>query len=282
MSINASRYTVHALATAVAFALTSLSAQAQTSTADDNVGTLKNVTVTAEKRPEDMQKVPISMSAIDSEKLHAYGESGDTLVQLGGRTPSLQIETSYGRTFPRFYIRGLGNTDYDANASQPVSLVYDDIVQENPLLKGFPMFDLEQVEVLRGPQGSLFGRNSPAGVVKLDSVKPSEDTNGYASVSYGSYGTANLEGAIGGKLGNNGWSGRASFLVQHRDGWIDNDYNGRRDALGGYNDRALRLQAMYRSDSFDALFNAHVRDYDGSAALNRPNAVQAGAPALPS
>ena len=270
------------LRTAVILALTTLPPQALAADGDDDtpVSTLKNITVTAEKRPEDMQKVPISMSVIDTEKLQAYGESGDTLVQLTGRVPSLQVESSYGRTYPRFYLRGLGNTDYDANASQPVSLVYDDIVQENPLLKGFPMFDLEQVEVLRGPQGSLFGRNSPAGVVKFDSVKPSEDTSGYAKVSYGRYGTANLEGALGGKLGGNGWSGRVSFLMQHRDDWIDNAYTGKHDALGGYNDRALRLQAMYRNEGFDALFNGHVRDYDGSAALNHPNAIQSGSPSL--
>ena len=56
-----------------------------------------------------------------------------------GRVPSLNIESSFGRTFPRFYIRGLGNTDFDLNASQPVSLVYDDVVLENPILKGFPV-----------------------------------------------------------------------------------------------------------------------------------------------
>ena len=72
----------------------------------------------------------------------------------------------------RFYIRGLGNTDFDLNASQPVSLVYDDVVFENPVLKGFPVFDTDRIEVLRGPQGTLFGRNTPAGVVKFDSVKP--------------------------------------------------------------------------------------------------------------
>ncbi|WP_273786852.1 Plug domain-containing protein, partial [Brucella intermedia] len=76
----------------------------------------------------------------------------------------LQIESSFGRTFPRFYIRGLGNTDFDINAAQPVSVVYDDVALENSLLKSFPVFDLENVEVLRGPQGTLFGRNTPAGV----------------------------------------------------------------------------------------------------------------------
>ena len=85
------------------------------------------------------------------------GSVSDDIRFLAARVPSLNIESSYGRAFPRFYIRGLGNTDFDLNASQPVSLVYDDVVQESPLLKGFPLFDLANVEVLRGPQGTLFG-----------------------------------------------------------------------------------------------------------------------------
>src|SRR5262249_56804143 len=89
-----------------------------------------------------------------------------------GRVPSLNVESSFGRAYPRFYIRGYGNSDFHLNASQPVSLVYDDVVQENPILKGFPIFDLAQVEVLRGPQGTLFGRNTPAGVVEFDFAPP--------------------------------------------------------------------------------------------------------------
>ena len=97
---------------------------------------------------------------------------------LSGRVPSLVMESSFGRAFPRFYIRGYGNTDFDLNASQPVSYVVDEIVQENPILKGFPVFDVERVEVLRGPQGTLFGRNTPAGIVKLDTKKPTDELGG--------------------------------------------------------------------------------------------------------
>src|SRR3546814_5688270 len=74
----------------------------------------------------------------------------------------------------------------------------DLIVQENPILKGFPIFDLDQVEVLRGPQGTLFGRNTPAGVVKLDSAKPTQETEGYGQISYGRFNSVNFEGAISG------------------------------------------------------------------------------------
>ncbi len=147
---------------------------------------------------EQVQNLPESITTIDPEKLDVLKSGGDDIQFLSARVPSLLIESSFGRTFPRFYIRGLGNTDFDLNASQPVSLVYDDIVLENPILKGFPIFDIDQVEVLRGPQGTLFGRNTPAGVVKLDSKKPTQDTEGYVDVSYGNLGNANLEGAIGG------------------------------------------------------------------------------------
>ncbi|MHB1056975.1 MAG: TonB-dependent receptor [Rhodanobacter sp.] len=236
---------------------------------------LQTVNVTASKRVENMQKVPMALTVLTPDKLEAFGQAGDGVLQLASRAPSVYAETSYGREFPRFYIRGLGNSDFDLNASQPVSMVYDDIVQENPILKGFPLFDLEQVEVLRGPQGTLFGRNSPAGVIKFESRKPSQETSGYARVSYGTLGTANAEAALGGSLGAH-WSGRVSALAQHRDGWIDNTYTGRKDVLGGYNDRAVRLQALYENGGFSALVNGHARWLDGSAMVNRANAITLG------
>ena len=281
------RFAVLALSIASALAMgAASSAHAQDATAPQNAPAknskaveLATVNVTAEKRVENLQKVPISMTVLTPAQLDNYGQSGDTVLQLAGRAPSVYAETSYGREFPRFYIRGLGNSDFDLNASQPVSMVYDDIVQENPILKGFPLFDLNQVEVLRGPQGTMFGRNSPAGVIKFDSVKPSQDTSGYARVSYGTKGTANAEAALGGSLGGH-WSGRVSALAQHRDGWIDNAYTGEKDALGGYNDRAIRLQAMYDNDGFNALLNAHARWLDGSAMVNRANAIPLGSDSL--
>jgi iron complex outermembrane receptor protein len=272
------------IATALLLGLTAAASHSQeaapTSKPPAKVAVLQTINVTAEKRVENLQDVPISISVITPEQLANFGQSGDGVLQLSARAPSVYAETSYGREFPRFYIRGLGNSDFDLNASQPVSMVYDDVVQENPILKGFPLFDLAQVEVLRGPQGTLFGRNSPAGVIKFDSERPSQQTSGYAKVSYGSYGTANAEAALGGALSSD-WSGRVSALAQHRDNWIDNDFTGKRDALGHYNDRALRLQALYQpSDRFNALINVHARLLDGSAMVNRANAIELGGASL--
>jgi iron complex outermembrane receptor protein len=141
--------------------------------------------VTGARRIENLKEVPLSISAMKGEAIETVTVSGQDIRAISGRVPSLNVESDFGRSFPRFYVRGLGNTDFDLNASQPVGLVFDDVVQENPILKGFPLFDIEQVELLRGPQGTLFGRNSPAGVMKFDSVKPGKRFEGYASLGLG-------------------------------------------------------------------------------------------------
>ncbi|MFT3996793.1 MAG: TonB-dependent receptor, partial [Asticcacaulis sp.] len=163
--------------------------------------------------------------------------------------------------------------DFDPNASQPVSVVYDDVALESPMLKSFPIFDLASVEVMRGPQGTLFGRNTPSGVVKLTSAKPSEVFGGYYSVAAGNLGTVNAEGAVTGSLGN-GFSGRLSGLIQRRDDWVDNLYNGSK--LEGYEDKALRGQVMYRNGNFEALLNVHGRSLDGTPRLFRASAIKPG------
>ena len=133
---------------------------------------LDEVFVTAQRRDEKLQDVPISVTAIQGNRLDALFEGGEDIRALATRVPSLYAESSNGRLGPRFYIRGLGNTDFDLAASQPVSIIMDEVVQENVILKSFPLFDIERVEVLRGPQGTLFGRNTPAGIVKFDTRKP--------------------------------------------------------------------------------------------------------------
>ena len=264
----------HPLAIAVTLALAT-PAMAQQDAAEP--GKLQTVTVTAERRVENIRDVPSSVFSLSGEKLDVINSSGQDVRMLSGRVPSLNIESSFGRAFPRFYIRGYGNTDFRSNASQPVSLVYDDVVQENPILKGFPVFDMASVEVLAGPQGTLFGRNTPAGVVKFGSVLPSNKRDAYASVSLGTYGTLNAEGAGNVPLSND-LSVRISAQAQHRNDWVTNTApNPATAKLEGYNDNAVRVQALYApSTDFSALFNLHTRNLVGSARLFRANIIQKG------
>ena len=151
----------------------------------EDIYKLEDVVVTARKREQLSFEVPLSVSTIRGDKSANLRTSGMDLRFLSNRTSSLQMESSFGRVFPRFYIRGLGNTDFDLNASQPVSVLYDGVVLENTMLKGFPAFDLERIEVLRGPQGTLFGRNTPAGAVKFESARPTQTSEEYGRLSLG-------------------------------------------------------------------------------------------------
>ena len=265
------------LALAILLCLPAAAPAQDTDRGDDEASTLDSITVTAQRRVEDAQDVPIAITTVSEEKLDVLGSGGEDIRYLSGRLPSLLIESSFGRAFPRFYIRGLGNTDFDLNASQPVSLVYDEVVQENPILKGFPVFDLDQVEMLRGPQGTLFGRNTPAGLLKFDSRKPSQDaTDGYAQVSVGNYESVNFEGAAGAALGPH-WSARVAGIAQHRADWVDNAFTGNDDALEGYDEYATRIQFLYDAgNDFTALLNWHARKLRGTARLFRANVIAPG------
>ncbi|MCF2907829.1 TonB-dependent receptor [Pseudoalteromonas sp. DL2-H2.2] len=258
-----------------AVAGTSFSTLAEEAQAKSNQ--LEVIQITARKRVENAQEVPVSVSALQGDNLDAYSSAGMDIRFMNAKIPSLSVESSFGRTFPRFYVRGLGNTDFDLNASQPVSLVVDEVVQENPILKGFPVFDIARIEVLRGPQGTLFGRNTPAGLVKFDSVKPSQEFDGYAAVSYGSNSSIDFEGAAGTGLTDK-ISTRVSVLVQDKPDYIDVKAPGfeKEDSLGGYNEMAARVQFLYEGDDFTGLLNYHVRDLDGRPIAFRANLIEKG------
>lgn len=238
-------------------------------------GVLGELVVTAQRRAENVQRVPISVSAVDAERLATMFEGGDDIRALATRVPSLYAESSNGRLAPRFYIRGLGNSDFDLAASQPVSVIVDEVVLENVILKSFPLFDIERVEVLRGPQGTLFGRNTPAGIVKFDTKKPSKDFDAEFGVTYGELETAIVQGAVGG--GSDTVSARVAVLYQERGDWIDNAFTGEDEALGGFDEYAYRAQLLIEpSDSFSALLNIHGRDIDGTASIFRANVLGPG------
>ena len=265
-----SRLARRSLTAAIAMALPLPAAWAQTPTV------LEDVMVTAERRVENIQEVPISVSPLEGERLNSLFEGGSDILALAAQVPGLYAESSNGRLAPRFYIRGLGNSDFDLAASQPVSIIVDDVVLENVVLKSFPLFDLERVEVLRGPQGTLFGRNTPAGVVKFDTRKPSQEFGGDFTLSYGELGSTTIEGAVGGGLSDT-VSARVSAIYHERADWIDNTFTGQKDAMGGFDEYAYRAQLLIEpSDNFSALLNIHGRDIDGTAAIFRANVLGPG------
>jgi len=243
---------------------TTFSAIAEEQKDEVKEGRIEKIVVTAQKRVENVQEVPISMSAFSEDELIKMSASGDDIRVLAARVPNLNIESTFGRVYPRFYIRGLGNADFTMTATQPVALYYDEVALENPILKGMPAFDLQQIEVLRGPQGTLWGKNTPAGALHLISKKPTDDFDAYGRVTLGSYNTFNVEGAVGGSLIDGELSGRISLMSQSRDGWITNTENN--EKIEAYDDQAWRGQLLWTpNNDLEVLANVHGRDLDGSA-----------------
>jgi iron complex outermembrane receptor protein len=235
---------------------------------------IEEIIVTAQKREQTLADVPLAVSAVTGDRVDDLLGGAKDIRALAARVPGLNIETSNGRTQPRFYLRGLGNIDFDVNANQPVAMVFDEVALENNVLRSVPLFDIERVEVLKGPQGSLFGRNTNAGAIKIDSVKPtSSERDGYVRLGYGSRDTINVEGAAN-VFGTDTFSTRVSVMYQERGDWIDNVFNGPGDDFGAFEELGWRVQfAWDPSDSFSGLLKVHGFTQDGT----HPNVFYANA-----
>jgi len=263
------------LAAAFTFAAPAAAQDAEATATDS--GQLDTIIVTANRRQENLQDVAVSAEILDQARVDTIFSGAGDVTALAGSVPGLNIESSNGRVAPRFYIRGLGNTDFDLAASQPVSVLLDDVVLENVTLKSFPIFDVERVEVLRGPQGTLFGRNTPAGIVKVDSIKPGQDMSVRAGVSFASLDTVTLNGAVGGPLIEDKLAFRVAAQLQSRGDWIDNGFTGDENVLGGFTDFAVRGQLLFTpTERASILASVNFRDLDGSSTFFRANILGPG------
>lgn len=239
---------------------------------------MEEVVVTAQKKEENIQEVPISITKMTGDRVTARFAGGEDILALAQAAPGLHVETSNGRLAPRFYMRGLGNADFTQAASQPVSIVFDEVPMEKVGFKSFPVFDVDSIEIGRGPQGTLFGRNTTAGMVHITSRRPTEESEGYVRANLGEMGTRNIEAAIGGTVIENQLMARVSILHQNRDNWVDNGFTQEDDVMGGFDIFAIRFQALFTpSDDFSMLFLHQRQDQDGnSASLFRANTLSQG------
>ena len=151
------------------------------------------VVVTAQKRSENIQQVPISIQAFSGKQLQSLGIKSS--VDLGAVTPNVDIALVAGPgNQPIITIRGIGLNDYDTNNAGPNGVYVDEVYLSSPAEQSFATFDLDRVEVLKGPQGTLYGRNTSGGAIDFITRKPTDDYTGDFHFEYSNYETFNIEG----------------------------------------------------------------------------------------
>ncbi len=165
--------------------MTTMPTLAQTSASQGQQG-VGEIVVTAQRRAERVQDVPIAISAFSSDQLEARGVSNT--LQLGQYVPNLIAQNNTGLgSANAYFLRGLGNTETIPTFDPPVGTYVDDIYLSRQNANNLSLFDVERVEVLRGPQGTLFGRNTTGGAISVIMRKPGDVIGGYAEIGYGSY-----------------------------------------------------------------------------------------------
>lgn len=205
---------------------------------------LQEVVVTAEKRSQSAQDVPISMSVLSSDTLQEQRITSPT--DLASQTPGLIANGSLGTANPIFTMRGIGLNDVFSNNNPDTSLYVDEVLLPFSPMLSFELFDLNRVEVLEGPQGTLYGRNTTGGAINFITNKPTAETQGFARVDYGNFQHTEFEGAIGGGLTDT-LSGRLSLItVQQTGGWQTNELTGQ--TVGARDEIAARGQILWQPD----------------------------------
>lgn len=249
--------------TAIAAALMGLAAPAIAQEAQSSDTDIGVIVVTAQKREQRLDDVGVTINVLTGDDLKASGTA--SLVDLAGITPNVQIKNVVSNSITNVTIRGIGLNDYAANNNPAAGIYVDNVYLVSPAMLTFGLFDVDRVEVLKGPQGDLYGRNTTAGAVNIISRGPTFTPEFEMEAGYGRYDNVNFRVGAGGELAPT-LAGRVAFeTVQQETGWQTNYVTGER--FGGINRTNGRLQLKWEpSDSFSFLLSAHHGE-DRSAVL---------------
>jgi iron complex outermembrane receptor protein len=239
---------------------------AQTETENTQTGgIIEDVVVTAQRRSESVQDVPIAISAFSADQLRSQGVANT--LQLGQFVPNLVAQNNTGiGSANAFYLRGLGNTETIATFDPPVGTYVDDIYMSRQNANNINLFDVERVEVLRGPQGTLFGRNTTGGAINVILKEPGEKFGGFVELSYGRYEQKIARGSVDLPVSDK-FAFKVSGYWQEDDGFVKNVTTGDRlnddDGWGG----RIGLRAEL-TDSLRWVASYARIDHDGENILN--------------
>lgn len=227
-------------------------AQAETD-ASDRV--LEEITVTARRRNESLQDVPVAVTAFGAEQIRERGIA--TEADLQASVPGLMVRVTNSSNQLNYSIRG--QTVDSFSNSQPAVLAYVNEVQAGGVSTS-SFFDLESIQVLKGPQGTLFGRNATGGAVLYQTKAPTDKLGGYIRGTGGNFSNVQIEGALNIPLSDE-WAMRFAGLIRERDGWQDNLFNG--DELASIDTKNIRFSLGYKGQTVQNQFVAYYGDHGG-------------------
>ena len=188
-----------------------------------------DIVVTAQRREQSLLKVPLAISAISGQGLVTKGITNSA--QLATAVPNLQVNSAYGNTQPNFSLRGISvANEYNSNQASPIGVYMNDVYLASRTSHGMGLFDLDRIEVLRGPQGTLFGRNTTGGAINFITKQPTlHGDNGYIQGGYGNFDTWTAQGAIETTMVDDQLGFRIAGNYEKGDGKFHNVYPGGRD-----------------------------------------------------
>jgi len=220
--------------------------------AEDNK--IEVIIVTAQKSGQSINEIGVAITAFNDDDIKNLGITQP--LDLAAQTSNLNINNTFQNSIPNVSIRGLGLNDYAVNNNPATGLYVDEVYLSSPAMLSFQLFDVERVEVLKGPQGTLYGRNTTAGTVTFVSKKPTEDAEGHISLDYGTFGRTTLEAAVSGSLAE-GLTGRiAGKTVQQSEGHQYNRFT--QDNVGEVDTTSWRAMLNWKpTEALNILLNVH-------------------------
>ncbi len=237
-------------------------------------GVLEEIIVTATKREESLQDIPISVTAYSSKAIETLGFTQS--YDIAAHVPNMQFMAESSQSTPFIFLRGIGNTSFYTNSINPVAIYVDQAYVGQNTAQGFQVFDLERIEVVRGPQGTLFGRNATGGMVNFITRKPEpgDPANATVKLTAGDFGQFDVEATGSMPLGDDAAIRVAAFR-QQGSGMYDHVAPGISDHhYGDIDNIALRAILRWRpTDRLDVLLNVHYGKDESDLTASKPGYI---------
>lgn len=260
---------------AIAIAASPMISMANEAVQEEDDSGIEVILVTSQLRVQSMQEVPIAIAAFDAAALKEQGL--DSLEDITSVVPNVELQDARGAGQPTWVIRGAGLSDFNANNTPVAAIFYDEVYMTSNALGGIGLFDIDRIEVLKGPQGGLYGRNATGGAVRVMSTRPDlNEFEGYASASYGRWGSWGLEGAVGAPIIEDKLAFRIAMKTDQGGGWQDSLATPGDDEHGDRDFQAVRGQLLYApTENLEILFKIDAGKDQSETVLGRANGVYA-------